>query len=160
LNGLILAQTSTAGGAGATATAVPSAAVPGPGQTESVSGQLQTAGSTVLPLTSTGAPGATTQGATPPPSGLFGPYGIFLLVLLLLWVFLLRSGKGKNKQQEKMLAAVKKGDEVQTVGGVLGKVVEVRDDRIQIKVDESANTKIWFSRSAIHRVLGGETSAK
>jgi preprotein translocase subunit YajC len=91
---------------------------------------------------------------------LFGPYGIFLLVLLLLWVFLLRSGKGKNKQQEKMLAAVKKGDEVQTVGGVLGKVVEVRDDRIQIKVDESANTKIWFSRSAIHRVLGGETSAK
>jgi preprotein translocase subunit YajC len=154
LNGLILAQTTSTGAAG-------NAATPGPGQVESVGGQLQTAGagSTAISQT-TGAPGATTQGAAPPPSGLFGPYGIFLLVILALWVFLLRSGKGKNKQQDKMLAAIKKGDEIQTVGGVLGKVVEVRDDRIQVKVDESANTKIWFSRSAIHRVLGGDASAK
>jgi hypothetical protein len=36
----------------------------------------------------------------------------------------------------------------------------VRDDKILLKVDESNNTKVWFARSAIHRVLGEEAEAK
>jgi preprotein translocase subunit YajC len=107
----------------------------------------------------TGTPISTSQPAQPAPDFLRS-YGLLLLMLVVLWVFLLRSGRGKNKKQEQMLATIKKGDEVQTVGGVLGKIVEVRDDRIQIKVDESANTKIWFSRSAIHRVLSGDAAGK
>jgi len=100
------------------------------------------------------------QPAAPGPADFMRSYGLLVLMLVVLWVFLLRSGRGKNKKQEQMISTLKKGDEIQTVGGVLGKVVEVRDDRIQIKVDESANTKIWFSRSAIHRVLSGDTTAK
>ena len=155
MNGLILAQTTSSGAA--------PVAAPAPGQSEIVSGQVQAPGAGTMAGSQsiTGAPGATTQNSAPPPTGIFGPYGMFLLVILGLWIFLLRSGKGKNKAQDKMLAAIKKGDEIQTIGGVLGKVVEVRDDRIQIKVDESANTKVWFARSAIHRVLsGGDVTLK
>ena len=50
---------------------------------------------------------------------------------------------------------------VQTIGGIIGKVVEADDeDRILVKVDETSNTKIWFTRNAIHRVLGEEKSAE
>ena len=52
-----------------------------------------------------------------------------------------------------MLDTLKKGDRVQTIGGVLGTVVEARDTDVLVKVDESSNTKIRFSRNAIHRVL-------
>jgi preprotein translocase subunit YajC len=52
-----------------------------------------------------------------------------------------------------MLGQLKKGDRIQTIGGVLGTVVEARDTEVLVKVDESSNTKIRFARSAIHRVL-------
>ena len=55
-----------------------------------------------------------------------------------------------------MLAKMKKGDEIQTIGGEYGRVVDVRDDRVLVKVDETSNTKIWYSRNAIHRVVTEE----
>jgi preprotein translocase subunit YajC len=57
-----------------------------------------------------------------------------------------------------MLSQLKRGDRVQTIGGILGTVVEARESEVVLKVDESANTKIRFSRSAIHRVLDEETA--
>jgi len=52
-----------------------------------------------------------------------------------------------------MISAIKKHDRVQTIGGVIGSVVEVKPDYIVLKVDESSNTRITFSRSAIAQVL-------
>jgi preprotein translocase subunit YajC len=79
-----------------------------------------------------------------------------VLGLLVLYMFVFRSKKKQENERRSLLDNLKKGDEIQTIGGVLGKVIETRDDRVQIKVDESSNTKIWFSRSAIHKVLTGE----
>jgi len=47
---------------------------------------------------------------------------------------------------------------VQTIGGILGTVIEAREGDVLLKVDESSNTKIRFARSAIHRVLEEEKS--
>jgi preprotein translocase subunit YajC len=58
---------------------------------------------------------------------------------------------------------MKRGDRVMTAGGILGSVVEVRDSEVLLKVDESTNTKIKFSRDAIKRVVTedeGSTPAK
>jgi preprotein translocase subunit YajC len=52
-----------------------------------------------------------------------------------------------------MLGDMKRGDEIQTIGGIVGKVVEAREERVLVKVDESSNTKIWFTRGAIARVI-------
>ena len=43
-----------------------------------------------------------------------------------------------------------------SIGRIIGKIIEVRDSRVLVKVDENSNTKIWFSRNAIHRVLTEE----
>jgi preprotein translocase subunit YajC len=84
-----------------------------------------------------------------------------MLGLLILYFFMMRGNKSKDKKRQEMLKQLKRNDEVQTIGGVIGKVVEAREDRVLVKVDETTQTKIWFSRSAIHRVVDGEkTEAK
>ena len=89
--------------------------------------------------------------------------GVMLPMLLLLVLFVVMSSRTRKRQEQEkqnMLGAMKRGDRVQTIGGILGNVVEVREDRILLKVDEGNNTKVWFARSAIHRVLGDEADAK
>lgn len=75
-----------------------------------------------------------------------------LLILVMAWLLIFRPKKQQEKQRTQMLSALKKGDRIQTIGGVLGTVVDVRDDEVVVKVDETSNAKITFSRSAIHRV--------
>jgi preprotein translocase subunit YajC len=93
--------------------------------------------------------------------GLFdSPMGLMLALVVIMYVFMIRGNKNKEKQREQMLNAIKKGDRVQTIGGMLGNVVDVRDDSIQVKVDESSNVKIWFVRSAIQKIRGDEKAEK
>ena len=107
--------------------------------------------------------GPTTAPATQPaaqPPALFqflqSPMFPLLLAIAVLYIFMFRSKGNEKKQREKMLSGMKRGDRVQTIGGILGKIIEVEDSRVLLKVDENSNTKIWFTRSAIHRVLTEE----
>ncbi len=99
-------------------------------------------------------PGGTGQTAPPPP----GPGGNMIWVLLLgvMFIFIFSQFFGQRKEKKKraeMLAAMTKGKKVQTIGGIIGTVVEVRDNEVVVKVDENANTRIKFARSAIQTVL-------
>ena len=76
-----------------------------------------------------------------------------LLALAVLWFLMFRSKGGEKKKRDQMLAELKKGARIQTIGGILGTVLDVRDSEVLVKVDESTNTKMRFARSAIHRVL-------
>lgn len=94
---------------------------------------------------------AATQPAEQPPAWMqFVP---IILLVVIFYVFMFRS-KGKEQAKRKtMLEQMKKGDEVQTIGGEFGRVVDLRDDRVLLKVDETSNTKIWYARSAVHKVM-------
>lgn len=79
---------------------------------------------------------------------------LWILPLLLLWIFILgRGGSKQRKKQAEMLSTMTKGSKVITVGGIKGSVVEVRDDEVLVKVDESANTRLRFTRDAIRTVV-------
>jgi preprotein translocase subunit YajC len=104
---------------------------------------------------SAGTSSATTQAIQDPPFWA-GPMMPFILLIILMYVFMFRSKKGQEKKRQDLINQLKKGDEVQTIGGEFGRVMETRDDRILVKVDESSNTKIWYARSAIHRVVGAD----
>jgi preprotein translocase subunit YajC len=96
----------------------------------------------------------TTQPAPPPwLQFLSGGMMPLLLALAVLWFLMFRSKSGEQKKRQAMLNEMKKGSRVQTIGGILGTVVDVRDTEVVLKVDESTNTKMRFARSAIHRVL-------
>jgi preprotein translocase subunit YajC len=87
--------------------------------------------------------------------GIFG--NMWLLWLMLGGFFLLYiwMGRGKRKQQQQrqqMLSGLKKGDKVTSIGGIVGTVMEVRDDEIMVKVDESANVRMRFAKWAVRGV--------
>jgi preprotein translocase subunit YajC len=74
----------------------------------------------------------------------------FILIIAIFYFLIIRPQNKKQKETQKMLSALKKGDKVITVGGVHGVISTVRDGSVVVKVDE--NTKIEFSRSAIATV--------
>ena len=78
---------------------------------------------------------------------------IFILLLVVLWVFLMGGQRREKKRRAAMLESLNKGDRIQTVGGILGTIVEMRDDELVVKVDENTNTRLRFSRSAVQSVL-------
>ena len=74
-------------------------------------------------------------------------------VLVIMIVFSMSSQRREKKKREKMLSSLKKGDKVQTIGGILATAIEVRDEDVILKIDENNNTRVKFSRSGIQSVL-------
>jgi preprotein translocase subunit YajC len=81
------------------------------------------------------------------------------LIFIFIYYIMLRPRK-EQKQREQMLGGIKKFDKVITIGGVLGTVVDIRDDEIVLKVDDNTNTRIRFARSAIQRVVSSAEAEK
>ncbi len=76
------------------------------------------------------------------------PFG---LIIVIFYFFIIRPQNKKQKETEKMIAAVKKGDKVVTIGGIHGVVSSTKEQTVIVKVDDDA--KIEFSRSAIASVV-------
>jgi preprotein translocase subunit YajC len=91
-----------------------------------------------------------------------GPFPIIIVFLVVMYVTMIMPKRKQDRTRQDMLSNMKRGDEIQTIGGIVGKVVEAREDRVLVKVDETSNTKIWFLRSAVARVTAEEakTAAK
>jgi len=70
-----------------------------------------------------------------------------------MYFLLLRGPRKKQQQHKQMVQGLQKNDKVRTIGGIIGTVVEIKDDEITLKVDESNNTKIKIATSAIGKNL-------
>jgi preprotein translocase subunit YajC len=79
-----------------------------------------------------------------------------VLVFVLMYFMLFRAPKKRQQEHSKMVAGLKKNDRIRTIGGILGTVLDVRDEEIVIKIDESNNTKMRVVPSAIAAVLNEE----
>ncbi len=77
----------------------------------------------------------------------------FGLVIAIFYFLIIRPQNKKQKETKKMLAAIKKGDKVQSIGGIRGVVHNVNDtdNTVVVKVDD--NTKLEFAKSAIGEVI-------
>lgn len=97
-----------------------------------------------------------TQPIGPPPSGTEVFVKNFLPLFLIIgvfWWWMSRSRRRERQRFEDMLKNLKRNDRVQTIGGIIGTVVDARDDEVILKVDETNNVKMRFARSAIKDVL-------
>ena len=85
------------------------------------------------------------------------PFG---LIILIFYIIINRPHNKKQKETDKMIAALKKGDKVVTFGGIYGVVSSTRESTVIVKVDDG--TKIEFARTAISSVITdkSEKSAK
>ena len=75
-----------------------------------------------------------------------------LVVIFVLFYFLLiRPQQKRAKQHKEMVAALKKGEEIVTNGGLLGKVTEVSDNFVTVEVSSGLNVRI--QRQSISQVM-------
>ena len=77
----------------------------------------------------------------------------FILIFVVMYLFLFRGPKKKQAEHKKMLSSLQKNDRVRTIGGILGTVIDIKDDEVTLKVDESNNTKIKVTTGSIGTVL-------
>lgn len=83
----------------------------------------------------------------------------FLAIIVIFYFFLIRPQNKKQKETQKMLDALKKGDKVITIGGIHGTVSSVKENTVIVKVDDDC--KLEFNRTAISSVeLTEEEKAK
>ena len=74
----------------------------------------------------------------------------FLAIFVIFYFFLIRPQNKKQKETQKMLDALKKGDKVITIGGIHGTVSSVKENTVIVKVDDDC--KLEFNRTAISSV--------
>lgn len=107
--------------------------------------------------------GAPTGGTTGPGSGAYQivQYLPMILIIGVLFFFMFSAKRRQDKERQNLLSNVKKGDNVQMIGGERGRIMSITADEVLLKVDESSNTKITYDRNAIARVIEeNKTEAK
>jgi preprotein translocase subunit YajC len=72
-------------------------------------------------------------------SGLTSLVPMMILFFVVIYFFMIRPEQKRQKELDKMRSALKKGDEIVTVGGICGTVHKIIDDKkVVIKIDEKA----------------------
>jgi len=75
----------------------------------------------------------------------------FALMILVFYFLLIRPQKKRERETKQMLAALKVGDNITTIGGICGKIVKVQDDVFTIEVG-SDKVKLVIERWAVKNV--------
>lgn len=112
------------------------------------------AGETVAPGVAAEAQSGTAPAAVSRPAG--DPFGMIWMLIPFLVIMVFVSVMGQRREKKKrnaLMASIKKHDEVQTAGGIIGSVVEVKNDTIVLKIDENSNVRMTFAKSAVVQVL-------
>jgi preprotein translocase subunit YajC len=75
-------------------------------------------------------------------------------IIAVFYFLIIRPQNKKQKDTQRMLSELKKGDRVVSIGGIHGVIQSVREGSVIVKVDE--NCKVEFSRNAISSVEAGK----
>ena len=98
------------------------------------------------------ATGGLTGGAAPPPgAGGFNLLIIMLIFLGAMYLMIWRPQSKRAKEQRDLINSVAKGDEVVTIGGLLGRVNKVTDTYITLGVTDTV--EVIFQKSAVSTIL-------
>ena len=97
---------------------------------------------------------ATDAAAATATAGVGEMLGMILPLVLMFVVFyflLIRPQRKKDKKVKDMLAALKVGDRICTIGGIYGTIISIKDDTVELNVGRD-NVKLIFARWAIRNV--------
>jgi preprotein translocase subunit YajC len=80
----------------------------------------------------------------------------WLLIFVIFYLLMIRPQQRRVKEHQASIAAIKKGDEVITGGGIRGRVIKVSDDEAEVEI--AAGVKIRVVKSTISHVLTSNSS--
>jgi len=81
-----------------------------------------------------------------------GQFLPLILIFAIMWFLLIRPQQKKMKEHKAMIEALRRGDQVVTQGGVIGKVAKVKDDD-EIEVEIAQGVKVRVVKSTVSQVL-------
>lgn len=76
----------------------------------------------------------------------------FLLIIVVFYFLILRPQQKRQKERQKLLEGVKKGDKIITSGGIHGTVEGLEDDSVLVKIAD--NVKVKMDKAAIGTIVG------
>jgi len=93
------------------------------------------------------------EAAAPAPSGASAATSLIMIVAMLaiFYFFMYRPQKKQDKEQNDMRNNLKVGDEITTIGGIIGKIVSIKDETVLIETSNERN-KIRILRTAVRNV--------
>ena len=83
-----------------------------------------------------------------------------ILIFGIMYFLLIRPQQKKLKGHQMMVAALRRGDQVITQGGIMGKVVKVKDDVAEVEVEIASGVTVRVIRSTIATVVNKTEPAK
>ena len=94
---------------------------------------------------------ADAAGGAAGPSSLISSIIMIALLLPMFYFLLYRPQKKQEKEKNEMMNNLSVGDEITTIGGIIGKIVSMKDETVLIETSRDC-TRIRILRSAISRV--------
>ena len=86
-------------------------------------------------------------------AGAFGSFIPLILIFAIMYFLLIRPQQKKAKEHRAMVEALRRGDQVVTAGGLIGKVTKVKDEGNEVEVELAQGTNVRVVRSTIAQVL-------
>lgn len=87
-----------------------------------------------------------------PVAALLSTFVPMVLIVVVFWLFLIRPQRKKDKKIKEMLAALKVGDRVCTIGGIYGTITNIRDESTITLAVGPQDVPVVFARWAIRNV--------
>lgn len=82
----------------------------------------------------------------------FASFVPLILIFAIMYFLLIRPQQRRAKEHQKMVAALRRGDQVVTQGGLIGKVSKVKDDN-EIEVEVAEGVRVRVVKATIAQVL-------
>jgi preprotein translocase subunit YajC len=76
-----------------------------------------------------------------------------ILMFVVLYFLMIRPQMRRAKEHKAMVAALAKGDEVVTAGGVVGKITEVTDSYVTVDIGSENPVPIYIQKQAVQTLL-------
>ncbi len=89
----------------------------------------------------------------------FAQFVPLILIFAIMYFLLIRPQQKKMKEHQNMVANVRRGDQIVTQGGIIGKVSKVKDDN-EVEVEIAENVKVRIVKATITQVLSKTEPAK
>ena len=83
-----------------------------------------------------------------------------ILIFAIMYFLLIRPQQRKIKEHQAMVTALRRGDQVVTQGGLIGKVTKVKDETSEIEVEIATGVNVRVVRSTIASVVNKTEPAK
>ena len=81
----------------------------------------------------------------------FSSYGLLIILMVAMFAIMIIPQRRRDKKVKEMLAALKPGDRVRTIGGIYGTISSIKDDTVMLLVGPD-KVKLVFARGAIAQV--------